>query len=60
MDAISGISVTSSEKNYTKISNFGSVVCFLEPILWDNVDAQKKKKKKKKKKKIPFQLKAIV
>ena len=28
-----------SEKIYTTISNFGSVVCFLGHILWDNVKA---------------------
>ena len=32
--------VTSPEKNYTKIGNFGSVVCFLGHILKDNVEAQ--------------------
>ena len=36
LDAITGITVygvTSPEKNDTKISNFGSVVCFLGHIL---------------------------
>ena len=32
--------VTSPEKNDTKISNFGSVVCFLGHILWGNVEFQ--------------------
>ena len=31
--------VSSPEKNDTKISNFGSVVCFLCHILWDNAKA---------------------
>ena len=30
-----------SEKNDTKISNFGSVLCFLGHILWDNVKIPK-------------------
>ena len=30
--------VTSPEKNYTKISNMGSVDCFPAHILWDNVE----------------------
>ena len=41
--AITGIGVyevTSPEKNYTKINNFGSVVCFLGHILWGNVEFQ--------------------
>ena len=29
---------SSPEKNDTKISNFGSVVCFLWHILWDNIE----------------------
>ena len=37
---VSVYEVTSPEKNHTKISNFGSVVCFLGHILWDNVEAQ--------------------
>ena len=44
VDAIAGTSVyevTSPEKHNTKISNFGSVVCFLVHILWGNVEAQK-------------------
>ena len=36
---VSVYEVTFSEKNDTKISNFGSVVCFLEHILWDIVKA---------------------
>ena len=43
MDAITGITVykvTSPEKNDTKISNFGSVVCVLAHIVGDNVEAQ--------------------
>ena len=43
VDTISGISVyevTSPEQNDTKISKFGSVVCFLCRILWDNVETQ--------------------
>ena len=32
--------VTSPEKNDTKISYFGLVVCFLGHILWDNVETQ--------------------
>ena len=44
VDAITDISVwgkvTSPEKNYTKISNLGSVVGFLGHILWDNVEAK--------------------
>ena len=32
--------VTSPEKNDTKISNFGSVVCFLGHIFWDYVEAK--------------------
>ena len=42
MDVNTGISVwgrTSPKKSDTKISNFGSVVCFLEQILWGNVKA---------------------
>ena len=32
--------VSSPENSDTKISKFGSVNCFLGPILWDNVEAQ--------------------
>ena len=32
--------VTSDEKNDTKISKFGSVVCFLWHIFWDDVETQ--------------------
>ena len=32
--------VTSPEKNDTKISKFGSVVCILGHILWNNVEAK--------------------
>ena len=43
VDAITGIIAVwgnfSWEKNDTKISNFGSVVCFLGHILWDSVEA---------------------
>ena len=34
------ISVTSPEKNDTKITTFGSVAYFLGHILWDIVEAQ--------------------
>ena len=37
---VSVYEVSSPEKNDTKISNFGSVVCFLGHILCDNVEAQ--------------------
>ena len=45
VDAITCISVSvwgnfSLEKNYTKISNFVAVVCFLRHILWGNLEAQ--------------------
>ena len=36
---VSVYEVSSPEKNDTKISNFGSVVCILGHILWDNVEA---------------------
>ena len=38
---VSVYEVNPPEKNDTKTSNFGSVVCFLGHILWDNVEAQK-------------------
>ena len=50
VDAISVYEVTSPEKTDTKISKFGTVVCFLGHILWDNVEAQF----------FPFQFKLVV
>ena len=37
---VSVYEVTSPEKNDTKISKFGSVVCFLWHILWGSVEAK--------------------